>query len=139
MSPDSLPTRFDILPATMNTLLICHFEQSVHFLRCRHHLRCPIQLVTDNYDSPSSCGSSSMGVWSPYTSNFQPFSSQGTQKLITKILQYSKKSVKFFADLAKKIGNIFIHVHQMVIVVLAAVIFLKFANLRENKSVLLTQ
>ena len=36
-----------------------------------------------------------------YASDFQPFSSHGTHKLITKILQHTKKK-KFLASLTKK-------------------------------------
>ena len=37
----------------------------------------------------------------PQTNDFQPFSSHGTHKLITKILQHTQKYV-YFADLAEK-------------------------------------
>ena len=68
--------------------------------------------------------------------DFQPFSSHGTHKLITKILRHTKIDI-FFADLTKKIGIIFIHSQQTAIV-LTAVVFL-FDSLREKRSVPLTK
>ena len=53
----------------------------------------------------------------PYISSFQLFSSHGTHKLITKILQHTKKYIFHRSD--KKIGIILIHSLQMVIVELA--------------------
>ena len=67
----------------------------------------------------------------------QPFLSRGTQKLITKILQHTKKCIILFADLTKTIGISLIHSHRTAIVVLAVVISL-FDNLREKRSVPLT-
>ena len=71
-----------------------------------------------------------------YTSDFQPFSSHGTYKLITKILQHTKKYV--FANPTKIIGIILIHSHHMAIIVLAVIIFL-LDNLREKRSVPITK
>ena len=45
----------------------------------------------------------------------------------------------FFASLTKKIGVNLIRSHQMAIVVLAVVIFFLFDNLRETRSVPLTE
>ena len=59
-------------------------------------------------------------------SDFQPFSSPSTHKLITKIL-CTPKNIFFPYD---KIGIILIHSHWTAIVVLAVFIFL-FDNLRE--------
>lgn len=56
-----------------------------------------------------------------YSSNFQAFSSHGTQKLITKILQHTK-NIYIFADL-KKIGVLLIHLRWTASVVLVVVIF----------------
>ena len=56
-----------------------------------------------------------------YPSDFQPFLSHSTHKLITKILQDTKKYI--FAHLIKEIGIILIHLRQMATVVLAVVIF----------------
>ena len=70
-------------------------------------------------------------------SDFQPFSSHGTRKLITKVLWHTKTYV-FYCPSEKKIGIILIHSHQMAIVVLAVVIFW-FDNLREKRSVPLTK
>ena len=56
-----------------------------------------------------------------YSSDFHPFLFHGTRKLITTILWL----------IGQKIGVIFIHLHQMAIVVLAIVIYL-FDNLRER-------
>ena len=67
--------------------------------------------------------------------DFQPFPSHGTHKLITKILRHTKKV--FFCQSENKIGIILIHSHQMAIVLEVVVIFL-FDNLREKRSVLLT-
>ena len=67
-----------------------------------------------------------------YISEFQPFSSPGTHKLITQILQRTKKCV--FADLTKKKkGVILIHCLRTAIVVLAVVISL-CDHLREGRS-----
>ena len=54
-------------------------------------------------------------------SDFQPFSSHGTHKLITKILWHTKNSI--FADLTREIGITLIHSHQTAIVVLAVIMF----------------
>ena len=59
-----------------------------------------------------------------YSGNFQPFfSSYGTYKVITKILQHTKKYIMYFTDLTQKIGIILILSHQTAIVVLVVVIF----------------
>ena len=63
-----------------------------------------------------------------YTSDFQPFSSHSTHKLITKILRHNKKYI--FCQSHRTIGVISIHSHQTAIVVFAAVIF-SFDNPRE--------
>ena len=57
-------------------------------------------------------------------------------KLMTRILQHTKKYI--FCQSDKKIGIILINSHLMAIVVLAVVIFL-FDNLREKGSVPLTK
>ena len=54
----------------------------------------------------------------PQSSDFQPFSSHGTHKLITKILRHTKNIF-----LTKKKGIILIYSHRTAVVVLAAVIF----------------
>ena len=69
----------------------------------------------------------------PQGSDFQPFSSHGTHKLITKILQHTKKHIIFFASLIKKkIGMILIHSPGTAIVMLAVVSFL-FDSLRKKE------
>ena len=55
-------------------------------------------------------------------SDFQPFPSHGTHKLITKILRLTKK-IYYFADLTKNLGVISIHPHCTAIVVLAVIMF----------------
>ena len=57
----------------------------------------------------------------------QPFSSHGTHKLITKILQRTKNRIFCRSD--KKKSKILIHPHRTAIVVLAVVIF-SFDDLR---------
>ena len=60
-----------------------------------------------------------------YDSDFQPVSSHGTHKLITKIPQHAgKKNKNMFLAHLSKIGIILIHSHWMVIVVLAVVFFI---------------
>ena len=49
-------------------------------------------------------------VWI-YSSEFQPFSSHGTHKLIIKILKHAKKCY-IFANLTKKIGIILIDLQK---------------------------
>ena len=56
-----------------------------------------------------------------YSSNFQPFSSQGIHKLLTKILRHTE--IYIFTNLTKKVVIILIHSHQTAIVVLTVVIF----------------
>ena len=74
-----------------------------------------------------------------YDSDFQPVSSHGTHKLITKIPQHAgKKNKNMFLAHLSKIGIILIHSHWMPIGVLAVVIFY-FDNLREKMSVPLTK
>ena len=70
-----------------------------------------------------------------WNSDFQPFSSHATHKLITKILWHRicQKYIIFFANLT----TILIHSHQRATAVLAIVIVL-FDNLREKRSVPLT-
>ena len=63
--------------------------------------------------------------------NFQPFSSHGTPKLITKLLRHTKKCI--FCQ-SNKIGIILIHSQQTTIVLLAVVMFL-YDNLREQRPV----
>ena len=70
-----------------------------------------------------------------YTTNFQPFSSQGTHKLITKIPQHTKNII--FTDLTKIRYNFDSFISDSYFV-LAAVIFFLFDNLREKRSVPLT-
>ena len=53
--------------------------------------------------------------------DFQPFSSHGTHKLITKILWHTKKYI--FCQSDKKIGIILIHSHWTAVVVLATATF----------------
>ena len=74
-----------------------------------------------------------MPIVGPKVSDFQRFSSHDTSKLITKILQHTKKHILFFANLTK-IGIILVHSHRTAFVMLAVVIFL-FDNLREKRSV----
>ena len=64
-------------------------------------------------------------------SDFQPFASHGTHKLITKVLWHTKNI--FFCQSDKK-RYIFIYSHWMVTVVLAVVILL-LNKIREKKSV----
>ena len=72
-----------------------------------------------------------------YSCDFQPFSSRGTHKLVTKILQHTRKCI-IFAKLKEIIGTIFIDSHQAAIVALAVVIF-SFDKLKEKRSVSLTK
>ena len=60
----------------------------------------------------------------------------GTHKLITKILQHTKKYI--FIDLTK-IGIILIYSPRMAIDVLAVVTYFLFDSLREKRSVALTK
>ena len=60
---------------------------------------------------------------SGWSRDFQPFSSHGTHKLLTKILQHTKKCILFFANLTKKIGVIMVHSQWIATVVLSVVIF----------------
>lgn len=57
------------------------------------------------------------------TSNFQPCSSYGMHKLITKICG-TPKNVILFVHLTQKKGIVFIHSHQMSVFTLAVVIFI---------------
>ena len=67
------------------------------------------------------------------SSDFPPFSSRGTHKLIAKILQHTENI--FFADLTKKIGIILIHSHQMALFVVVVVVQVRFsAFIKGNES-----
>ena len=65
------------------------------------------------------------------TSGFQPFSSRGTRKLMTKILWHTRK---YLSQSDKKIAVISIHSHQTANVVYWPRPFFKF-GIREKRSV----